>query len=65
MPRHDRPALLTPDERTRRVAALLAIGLVLPLTTRFLATPSPAEVARFHPERACYLARYERRWTRC
>ena len=28
MPRHDRPALLTPDERTRRIAALLATGLL-------------------------------------
>ena len=28
MPRHDCPALLTPDERTRRLAALLATGLL-------------------------------------
>jgi hypothetical protein len=28
MPRHDRPALLTAAERTRRVAALLASGLL-------------------------------------
>ena len=28
MPRYDHPALLTPDERTGRVAALLATGLL-------------------------------------
>jgi hypothetical protein len=28
MPRHDRAARLTPDERTRRVAAFLATGLL-------------------------------------
>ena len=28
MPRHESPADLTPEERTRRVAALLATGLL-------------------------------------
>jgi hypothetical protein len=28
MPHHDRHALLTPDERTRHIAALLATGLL-------------------------------------
>jgi hypothetical protein len=43
MPRHDRAALLTPDERTRRVAALLATGLL-----RLGSTLSPHESPVVH-----------------
>jgi len=56
--RHSAPNQLTPDERTRRVAALLATGLLRlrehPRAAEFSLTSRHAEVTGIHPERACY-----------
>jgi hypothetical protein len=50
MPRHDRPALLAPDERTRRVAALLATGLLRLGSTLSPPAPLPLHAPQKLPE---------------
>jgi hypothetical protein len=50
MPRRDRPTPLTPDDRTRRIAALLATGLLRLGSTISLPESPPLHVAQKLPD---------------